>query len=235
MLLIDSLQIKSWQFHFLGCFNSCTLFYDTPSCQPILPPCSCWMSVMLISCSIFRKSNSPFGELFSSDSFSWYLDFVLFGDFSDFLNLAGNLKDANDMLLPFEKIALLAFNFLSNSFWSRTLLSGGVGPDLEGVLLGKGGVGTLFMNIGSDNSELGDSSWVEPRVDFVRSSCRIFLSKYESEAWRCRNPFIRFLVFEFKELFRISILLSWSSGASGGLVSPLSANLLTAPDLEDLK
>ena len=81
-----------------------------------------------------------------------------FGDFSDFLNLFGNLKDANDMLLPFEKIALLAFNFLSNSFWSRTLLSGGVGPDFEGVLLGNGGVGTSFMNIGSGNSELGDSS-----------------------------------------------------------------------------
>ena len=107
---------------------------------------------------MLRKSSSPRGGPCCSYSFSKYFNFGDFGDFSDFFNLEGSLKDANDMLLPFEKIAFLALSFLSNSFCSNTRLSGGVGPDFDGVLFGNGGVGTSFTNICSGTSVLGDSS-----------------------------------------------------------------------------
>ena len=61
-----------------------------------------------------------------------------------------------------EKNALLAFSFLSNSFWSRTRLSGGVGPDLEGFLWGKGGVDTSLIIIFSGSSSLGDKAGLDP-------------------------------------------------------------------------
>ena len=64
--------------------------------------------------------------------------------------------------ITLEKNARLALSFLSNSFWSRTRLSGGVGPDLEGVLWGKGGVGTSLMISFSGSSSLGDRSCLDP-------------------------------------------------------------------------
>ena len=88
------------------------------------------------------------------------------------------------MLLPLENKSLFALSFLSNSFCSRILLSGGVGPDFDGVLLGKGGVGTSLMKICCGLSEFGESSWVDPSVDFVNSNCRTFLRRLESEACR---------------------------------------------------
>ncbi len=64
--------------------------------------------------------------------------------------------------ITLEKNARLALSFLSNSFWSRTRLSGGVGPDLEGVLWGQGGEGTSLMISFSGSSSLGDRSCLDP-------------------------------------------------------------------------
>ena len=116
-----------------------------------------------------RKSSSPLGTALSSFSriasalsLSQYLGLFLGLGAELFRSRDESLKDARDMLRPLEKNARLAFSFLSNSFWSRTLLSGGVGPDLEGVRWGKGGVGTSLMIIFSGSSSLGDKSCLDP-------------------------------------------------------------------------
>jgi len=100
---------------------------------------------MFINCSIPRSSSSPRGSCFSSKN----RVFGGLGTFSAFsiFRLLGKRNEANDKLRPLENITRFAFSFLSNSFWSRTRLCGGVGVDLAVFEVTKGGVGTSLTII----------------------------------------------------------------------------------------